>query len=272
MRLLFVIIAWLFCVAVPLLLGKLGESWIEWIAAAVTQTASPSLVSPAMGIIVSILASIIAFAYVTITQNRHTQGVVRTYRWAEMALIKLERMKHSEILEYHRSYNWHAYAGLGFSAVFIVVPLLLDDKINNNLNNSVQYFALLLGLGLMAVSTVILGIVDLVHTNTLTPLMTSKRRFRIIYWVLVLGGAALAMQICAVGVLVSIFSGWLSVLSSLVALTLMVFMAELRGVPLAELEAERQLTKKEAQIVFDAGPGTRYDLLRPEKERARAET
>ena len=91
------------------------------------------------------------------------------------------------------------YAGLSFSALFIIVPLFLDGKLTDR--TPVEYFAIIFGLGPLAVAKVILGVVDFVHANTLTPLVTTKRQFQILHWAIILGAAALSLQICAVGVI-----------------------------------------------------------------------
>jgi len=157
-------------------------------------------------------------------------------------------MDRNEILEYHRSYNWHAYAGLSFSTLFIVVPLFLDGKLTDR--TPVEYFAIIFGLALLAVATVILGVIDFVHTNTLTPLVTTKRRFQIIHWVIVFGGAALALQICAVGVFLSLINPWLSIVSTIVALGLMAFLSEVRAIPAADIQIERGLTDEQIEQVY----------------------
>lgn len=247
MRVLGVVVTWLACVFFTVVAGALCIPWLEVFAENVQLMQSTSNLSPAWGIGVSVIGSAMAFLYVLITQNRPQKDTVRAYRWAEKMLIQMGKIEHKEILEYHRSYNWHAYAGLGFSTLFIIVPLFLDGKVSGR--PAIEYFAIVLGLGLLAVATIILGIIDLVHTNTLTPLVTTNERFRIVHWILVLGGLALALQICAVGVFLSLISSWLSVVSTVVAVTLLVVLTELRGVPLSSLRDDRKLTDQETAVL-----------------------
>jgi hypothetical protein len=196
--------------------------------------------SPSWGIAASLVSSLLGFAYIVISQNRAKAGMIRRYRRAEELLIGFGKMKAGDILEYHRSYNWHAYAGLGFSTLFIIVPLFFTDQIKTT--DPLEKIAILLGLGLLGFATVILGIIDLFHTNTLTPLVTTERRFALIDVILKFGGLALMLQICAAGVFLSLINSWLSVAMACLSLWLMIFITERRGVPIDQLVKEHGLT------------------------------
>lgn len=196
--------------------------------------------SPSLGITASLVSSFLGFFYIVVSQNRTKPGVIRRYRRAEELMIGFKKMKAGDILEYHRSYNWHAYAGLGFSTLFIIVPLFFTDQIKTT--DPFDKLAIFLGLGLLGFATVILGIIDLFHTNTLTPLVTTERRFVLIDVILKLGGLALMFQIAAVGVFLSLINSWLSVAMACLSLWLMIFITERRGVPIDQLVEEHELT------------------------------
>lgn len=99
--------------------------------------------SPSLGICAALISSAVGFAYVLLTQNRRKKGVIRRYRYAEEQLMRMGKMQRPEILQYHGSYNWNAYAGLGFSTLFILVPLFFTDQIK--LTDPLDKFAVFLG-------------------------------------------------------------------------------------------------------------------------------
>jgi hypothetical protein len=236
--------------SVALALVYFVEPKLEGVATWLQMNVLASRPSASLGIAASIVASLVAFFYVLLSQNRKKSGHILRYRWAEQALIQLNRMTREEILAYHASYNWHAYAGLGFSTLFIIVPLFFTDQIKST--NTMDQVAIFIGLGLLGISTVILGITDLFHTNTLTPLIPSDKRFELIDAIIKLGGLALMLQVCAIGVFLSLINSWLSVATSFFSLWLTIFITERRGVPIASLQEERQLTEEEAARVAGA--------------------
>jgi hypothetical protein len=256
------LIVWSLIAAIAIGAGMLADLHSERIVRNVTTlTNAFPKVGPMFGVTVSIVSSILGFVYVAATQNRKQRGVIRAYRWAEAVLIYQGRMSENELLQYHRSYNWHAYAGLAFSTVFILVSLLFNEKYGG-LETAIIY----IGLALLTIATLLLGIIDFVHTNTLTPLVTIDARFRIIHWVIVFGGLALFLQICAVGVFLSLITPWLSVVSSVTGIGLMIFITSVRGVPLNSIAIERNLESSELSDVANAGPKLVAKLSRQRDE------
>jgi hypothetical protein len=216
-----------------------GIRFIEQVA-----TPGPSIT---FGVSVSVMGAIVVFLYTAVTQNIKTKNVLRSYRAAEQKLIDMGKMESREIVEYHRSYNWHSYAGLGFSTLFIIIALFLEGRLGERAGTELAVITL--GLALISAATVILGVVDLVHTNTLTPLVTVDRRFAIINVIIVLGGFALSLQICAVGVFLSLINSWLSVFTTGVMLILMITLTQMRGIPVKSLHTERSLTLDEIKRI-----------------------
>lgn len=243
-KLLKYIIVFSIAAAMVYLGGPLVEAAATWLNASVTNERPPA----SWGIAASFVSSIIAYAYIYFSQNwRKKPGYIRRYRWAEQTLAGMGRMTRDEILQYHGSYNWHAYAGLGFTTLFIIVPLFITGQLK--VTDPLDELAIFLGLGLLGASTVILGMTDLFHTNTLTPLITSDRRFALMDIIIKLGGGALALQVCAVGIFLSLINSWLSIMTSALTLWLTIFITERRGVPIASLQKERELTDEQARQV-----------------------
>jgi len=201
------------------------------------------------GVSVSVIGSLVVFVYTALTQNMRAKGVVRSYRRAEEELMNLNKMSPQEILDYHRSYNWHSYAGLGFSTLFIIVALFIEGRLGAG--SGFDFAVIVFGLALVACAAVILGIVDLVHTNTLTPLVTVDKRFELINILIILGGLALSLKICAVGVFLALINSWLSVLTTAVMIILMISLTRMRGIPIQSLRYERDLTDHDVQRVMD---------------------
>ena len=229
--------------AIAAVLVYLCNPFVVWLSKLAGSGVFAQRPSPSWGIAASLVSSLLGFFYITVSQSRSKDGIIRRYRRAEELLIGFNKMKSEEILEYHRSYNWHAYAGLGFSTLFIIVPLFFTGQITSQ--EPFDRLAIFLGLGLLGLATVILGIIDLFHTNTLTPLVTTDRRFALIDVILKLGGLALMLQICAVGVFLSLINSWLSVAMACLSLWLMIFITERRGVSIDMLAKERGLTDQE---------------------------
>lgn len=214
------------------------------------------------GLAVSVITILIGLVYVLATQNRTKQGMVRRYRWAELKLMELEidKLKQGETLtgdsfrqdmvRYHGQFHWNTYAALGFQSVSLIVVLSAAEKIRAML--PVDQVGVFLGMALLGISTVVFGLTDFFHTNTLSPLVTSKRRMLLINVIVMLGGFSYLLQICSVGIFLALMNPWLSFITSITGLGLMVLITELRGVPINELEEERQLSEGEKAEVMNA--------------------
>lgn len=227
-------------------LSRYADLVIDWLFFWLIQ----SKPSTSIGVLASLLGSVLGFCYIAATQNMRKRGHIRRYRGAELSLVEMGRMDQDEILEYHRSYNWYAYAGLGFQSVFVIVPLFFGDQIQKM--SPADQTAVFIGLAALGISTILLGIIDFFHTNTLTPLVTNRKRFELIDTILKIGGLSIFLQTTAVGVFLSLINSWLSVATSVIALWLMVFITERRGVPVDALAAERGLGEHELSRVLES--------------------
>jgi hypothetical protein len=214
------------------------------------------------GLAVSIVTTFIGLIYVLVTQNRTRRGLVRRYRWGELWLMDLERKRmlqgapspdggfRREMLTYHSSYRWYSYADFGFLSVVLIVVLFAPDRFKTM--QVAEQVAVFLALALLGVSTIILGFTDMVHTNTLSPLVTSKRRMTLVAIFVMLGGVSFLLQVCAVSLFLALINPWLSLFSSVTAVAIMILMTEMRGVPILELKEERDLSETEMRELMDA--------------------
>jgi hypothetical protein len=214
------------------------------------------------GLAVSVVTTFLGLVYVLVTQNRTKRGLVRRYRWAEQTLMELDRERtlrgasrqgegfRRDMLNYHSSFHWYSYAGLGFQSVFLIVVLFDPQKLSSMPH--VKQVGVFLGLALLGISTVIFGFTDFFHTNTLSPLVTTKRRMVLISIIVMLGGFSYLLQICSVGIFLALINPWLSLFSSLTGVALMILITEMRGVPILELKEERDLSEDEMLKVMSS--------------------
>lgn len=235
--------------------GEYSDRAVAWLYAKLIASPPPT----STGLAVSIIATLIGLVYVLSTQNRTKPGFVRRYRWAELELMKLdaEKSKHGEgtgfrqdMLSYHSKFHWYSYAGLGFQSVFLIVVLFGPEKLR--VMPQANQVGVFLGLALLGISTVIFGFTDFFHTNTLSPLVTSKRRMHLIAIIVMLGGVSYLLQICAVGIFLALINPWLSLFTSIVGVALMILITEMRGVPVEELQDELDLDEGQMKRVREA--------------------
>lgn len=201
-----------------------------------------------VGVVASLFTGVSIFLYIAISQNLKISKNITRYRWAELRLLQLGKMSSEEIITYHARYNWFSYAGLAFSTLLIITSLLVTDssQVTADEEHSVIVF---LSLALLGLSSIMLAIVDLFHTNSLSPLITAKKRFELIDSVIRIGGAAIILQVCAICVFLALINSWLSLLASFSALWLVMQFSLQRGVPLEDLKKERNLSDHELEEV-----------------------
>jgi hypothetical protein len=211
-----------------------------------TFVASPP--DKSVGVLVSIITSIAVFAYVAITQNIRFGREISRYRWAELKLVELGKMKIDEVMTYHARYNWFSYAGMSFSTLLIITSLLYTGSPTDKDQTVIVFMAL----SLLGIASIILAVIDIFHTNSLSPLITIRKRFELINRVIILGGAAIVLQVCAISIFLSLINPWLSIFASVTAIYLIISFSLVRGVPPKALQAERQLTDDELHQVKKA--------------------
>jgi hypothetical protein len=203
-----------------------------------------------VGLLVSLSGGVVIFGYVAVTQDRRQKDNIFRYRRAELKLLELKKMERQEILDYHAQYNWDTYAGLSFSVLLVIASLLFT--LGNAIDTQEEEVIVFVSLLLLAVSSVALMIVDLFHTNTLSPLITAKKRFELVVVTIKIGSAAIILQVCGISSFLALINSWLSVFVSLVAVVGIVFFSGCRGVPLAALKSERNLSDEDGEEIRDA--------------------
>ena len=107
------------------------------------------------------------------------------------------------VVNYHAQYHWGEYASLTVGMVLVSVVLLFDeDTCMPHLGPAVQPVIVCL----MTVAAILLCWADLVHTNTQTPIIPVKTRFKLIDQSVRLGTAGTMMIIFSVMAFVALIS------------------------------------------------------------------
>jgi hypothetical protein len=205
--------------------------------------------TPADGVLASISGAVMTTIFVLFTQNRRIPHFILRYRSAEERLIEFKKMQVEEIVRYHTEFNWDVYASMSVGALIIVVSVLYEKK---DVLTDQKGVVIFLSLLFLALSATLLAIVDMFHTNTLSPLITTHKRFQLVDLTLKIGSIAIVLQICAISSFVALINVWLSFLVSAASLWLVVFFAVRRGVSLDDLKRERNLTDREAEEIWRA--------------------
>jgi hypothetical protein len=202
----------------------------------------------AAGFLASIVSAAVVFCYAAVTGNRRQKFRITRYRWVEELLVEKKHLTRDEILKYHAEYNWDVYAGISFSTLLVIVSLLFTIGESSKYTH-IDFVIIFVSLLLLAVSAIILALVDMFHTNTLSPLVTSRKRFELVDVVIKLGSLAIVLQVCAITMFLSLVNPWLSIAVSVVSPAVIVFFSRLRSIPLDALTEEHNLTEEETDEV-----------------------
>lgn len=197
------------------------------------------------GVLASLSGAVMTVVFVLLTQNRRVAKFILNYRSVEERLIAIKKMQIEEILRYHTEYNWDGYASMSVGALMVVVSILIDRGPPHGERGAVIVLSILF----LALSAILLAIVDMFHTNTLSPIITTRKRFQLIDLILKIGSIAIVLQICAISSFIALINVWLSFAASAVALWFVVFFAVRRGMSVEELKAERGLTDQQAKDI-----------------------
>jgi hypothetical protein len=202
----------------------------------------------AAGFLASVVSAAVVICYSIITGNRKHKLRIMRYRWVEELLLEKKHLTRDDILKYHAEYNWDVYAGISFSTLLVIVSLLFTMGESSKYTH-IDFVIIFVSLLLLAVSAVILALVDMFHTNTLSPLVTSRKRFELVDIVLKLGTFAIVLQVCAITMFLSLVNAWLSIAVAAVSPAVIVLFSRLRSIPLDALVEEHQLSQEETEEV-----------------------
>ncbi len=181
-----------------------------------------------VGVICAFLSGLFVFLVVGIRQNRKIDRQLRRYRYAEPYLIRQGKLTVRDMVDYHSCYNWGNYSAIALSAAFVVGALQFGGT------GQVFYVSIVSCTGLTLAGALMAG-VDIVNTNTLSPLVPVTSRFRIIDKCIVLGGLGVTLAICSVIAFLSMVMPLLSIVCGIVFFFIMVYLTSIRALPRDEL-------------------------------------
>ncbi len=206
---------------------------------------------PSSGILIAIISGISVVIFVLYEQNRARERYITSYRKAEEYLIltKNKKFNFESLMCYHRSYNWSLYAGVFLSAALLAAAFSYDIDYYEARNLA------FVSCSAMAVGGTIIAVVELVHTNTLTPLVPVNSRFRIVNWCIILGGFGVTVSICAVICFIAILSPFASLAAGISFFVVIFLLTRQRAIPIDEISEAFNLNPDQiAELLkFSAG-------------------
>lgn len=206
--------------------------WFAWLNVDAIEQALARDYHPYVGVAAAFIAAWSTVVFTAFNQNRDSRAKVRKYRAAEESLVKDERIDPGDMVRYHSNYKWHTYGSISFSTLFIIVSVIVTGdsySIEENVVIGLSIFLLML-------SAFVLAAIDLMHTNTLSPLVPDRKRFELVNTSIVLGGFAVVLQIAAVISFVALFSVPASVGGAIAFFLLNVWITRIRAIPREELK------------------------------------
>jgi len=183
-----------------------------------------------VGVATAFLSGIAVFVVVGLRQNLSQKSHLRRYRFAEPYLIHIGKISIDDMVAYHRAYNWGGYASVALSTAIVVAALTIDP----NAPWQEQYIIIISCSGL-AIAGAILASVDIVHTNTLSPLVPVNSRFRIIDKCIIFGGLGVTLVICSVISFLSLAHPALSIIGGVTFFSIMIHLSSARALPKEEV-------------------------------------
>ena len=200
--------------------------------------------------------AIVFFALTARAQNRKAargkDGVIRRYRHAEEYLIETGKLSHEALIEYHREYKWESYAGIALSASMVVATLVIQGGMDGLLGEPVGPNTSLTGntlalwnAGALAISGAMMAAAELVHTNTLSPMVPIKTRLKVVGRTIVIAGMGVTLAVSSVFAFFALAAPVLAMLGTLVFFFLGMWLPSARAIPRNEMIDRFKLTDDE---------------------------
>jgi hypothetical protein len=105
------------------------------------------------------------------------RGAIGVYRPYELQTLLQGRLDLQDLLSYHAQYHWADYAAVVIGMVLLSITLLVtSSQALGDVCTTIQWFAIVF----MTVASILLIYADLVHTNSQTPIIPIRQRFRLI--------------------------------------------------------------------------------------------
>lgn len=173
---------------------------------------------------------------------------VGVYRPYEQALVRMGRLKLSDMLGYHSQFQWGNYAAVTIGMVLVTVTLIAveEDELFAT-QRAIQYFAVFC----MTTAAILLAYADLLHTNTQTPIVPVKTRFRMIDTSVQFGTLGAMVTLLAVLLFVAMISGVATFCACVVYVGVLLVVQHRRKIDLDEFFAYFELDEQSREQVME---------------------
>lgn len=188
------------------------------------------------------------FAFTAVRQNRPMgtgkSGRIRRYRYAEEYLVEKGKLSHEALIEYHREYKWEAYSGIALSAAIVVAALVIQGDATGDAPFADATLALW-NAGILAIAGAMMAAAEIVHTNTLSPLVPIKTRLKTVGRSIVIAGIGVTLAVSSVFAFISLAAPFVAILGNLIFFFLGLWLQSARAIPRDEMLEQFQLSEDE---------------------------
>jgi len=206
-------------------------------------------VVPKLATMVFIYAVAVVFFIITARrQNRKMAkdkaGRIRRYRHAEEYLVETGKLSHEALIEYHREYKWESYSGFALSAAIVVAALVIQGDATGTAPFADAELALW-NAGILAIAGALMAAAEIVHTNTLSPLVPIKTRLKVVGRSIVVAGIGITLAVSSVFAFIALAAPVVAIAGTLVFFFLVLWLQSARAIPRAEMIEQFELNEDE---------------------------
>lgn len=176
--------------------------------------------------------------------GKDKKGRIRRYRHAEEYLVETGKLSHDALIEYHREYRWEAYSGFALSAAIVVAALVIQgDATGTSLFADAELA--LWNAGILAIAGALMAAAEIVHTNTLSPLVPIKTRLKVVGRSIVVAGIGITLSVSSVFAFIALAAPLVAIAGALVFFFLVLWLQSARAIPREEMIEQFKLDEDE---------------------------
>ncbi|WP_291843203.1 hypothetical protein [Maricaulis sp.] len=207
--------------------------------------------------------AVLFFIITALRQNRPVgkgrRGRIRRYRHAEEFMVEKGRLSHEALIEYHREYKWEAYSGIALSAAMVVAALVIQGDATGAAPFADSELALW-NAGILAIAGAMMAAAEIVHTNTLSPMVPIRTRLKVVGRSIVVAGMGVSLAVSSVFAFIGLAAPFIAILGTLIFFFLGLWLQSARSIPRDEMLEQFQLDEDEwNELVKRVDTGKRGD-------------
>ena len=207
--------------------------------------------------------AVLFFVITALRQNRKVghskKGRIRRYRHAEEYLVEKGKLSHEALIEYHHEYKWEAYSGIALSAAMVVAALVIQGDATGVAPFAEAELALW-NAGILAIAGAMMAAAEIVHTNTLSPMVPIRTRLKVVGRSIVVAGIGVSLAVSSVFAFIGLAAPFIAVLGTLLFFFLGLWLQSARSIPRDEMLEQFQLDEDEwNELVKRVDTGKRSD-------------